>query len=95
MKLNALLVAACSAVCALSMGAAAQAGECKSVADPAARLACYDKAAASPPAGAAAARPAVAARPQAATVDSGRYIDSISDEDAEVNAKLHGICRGC
>jgi hypothetical protein len=98
MKLIALLVASSGAAFALGQGAAAQTGECRSVADPATRLACYDKAAASTPAPnatTAAARPPVAARPQAATVDSGRHIDSISDEDAQVNAKLHGICRGC
>jgi hypothetical protein len=98
MKLIALLVASSGAAFALCQSAAGQTGECRSVADSAARLACYDKAAASTPApnaATAAARPPVAARPQATAVDSGRYIDSIRDEDAQVNAKLHGICRGC
>jgi hypothetical protein len=63
-----------------------QTSECSSVAAPAARLACYDKTAAP------AARPA--APPQAPTIDSKKNADGISDEDAMVNAKLHG-CRGC
>jgi len=29
------------------------------------------------------------------TSDSSRYVDSIGEEEALVNAKLHGICRGC
>jgi hypothetical protein len=32
-------------------------------------------------------------RPQPSTAK--KYIDGIGDEDAMVNAKLHGICRGC
>jgi hypothetical protein len=42
-----------------------------------------------------AARPPAPARPQASTIDSTKYVDGISDEDAIVNAKLHGICHGC
>jgi hypothetical protein len=97
MRLIALLVAAFGAVCALAVSALAQTGECRSIADPAARLACYDKAAPAPAAnaGAAAARPLAAARPPASTGDSSRYVDSIGEEEALVNAKLHGICRGC
>ena len=34
-------------------------------------------------------------RPQASSADSGKNVDAIGDEDAVVNAKLHGICRGC
>jgi hypothetical protein len=32
-------------------------------------------------------------RPQPSTAK--KYIDGIGDEDAMVNAKPHGICRGC
>jgi hypothetical protein len=89
MKLFAIL----GALCALCQAATAQTSECRSIADPAARLACYDKTAA--PAAAAAARPPTPARPQAATIDRTKSVDGSSDEDAVVNAKLHGICRGC
>jgi hypothetical protein len=99
MRPIAVLVAAAGAICALPPTAAAQTGECRPIADPAVRLACYDKAAAatpSPPAAtSAAAGPAIAARPPRAAVDNGKYVDSIADEDAVVNARLKGICRGC
>ena len=58
------------------------------MADAGARLACYDKAAP-------AAKPAVAARPLASKTDTGKYVDSISAEDALMNARLKNICRGC
>ena len=92
-----LLVAASAAVSSFSVSAPAQTGECRSIADPAARLACYDKAApaAAASAGAAVARPLASAKPPASTGDSSRNVDSISEEEALVNAKLHGICRGC
>jgi hypothetical protein len=89
------LIAILGALCALSQAASAQTGECRSIADPAARLACYDKATQPATANAPAARPTPLARPQASTPDSTGYVDGISDEDAMVNAKLHGICRGC
>ena len=88
-------VAGIAAICALSETATAQTGRCRSIADPAARLACYDKAASAPAAGAATAKPAVAERPPAAAVEGGKYVDSIGDEEALVNARLRGICRGC
>ena len=81
------LIAVVAATCALCQAATAQTSECRSIADPAARLACYDKTAAP------AVRPP--ARPQASTIDSKKNADGISDDDAVVNAKLHGICRGC
>src|SRR5258708_27347979 len=98
MRLIAVSVAVLGAICALSQAAAAQTGECRSIADPAARLACYDKAVTPQTAAAAntpTARAPALARPQASTVDSTKYVDGIGDEDAVVNAKLHGICRGC
>lgn len=85
MKLFAVL----AALCALSQTALAQSGECRSIADAAARLACYDKASPLTPA---AAGPA---KPPAAKIDNGKYVDTISAEDALMNAKLKNICRGC
>jgi hypothetical protein len=81
------LIAVFAVTCALCQAATALTSECRSIADASARLACYDKTAAP------AARPA--APPQAPTIDSKKNADGISDEDAMVNAKLHGICRGC
>jgi hypothetical protein len=81
------LIVVFAVTCALCRAATAQTSECRSVADPAARLACYDKTAAP------AARPP--AWPQAPTTEAKKNADGVSDEDAMVNAKLHGICRGC
>ena len=79
--------------CALCQAAAAQTPDCKSIADSTARLACYDRG--TPPAASpAAARPAVRTSP-APTTDNSKYIDSISAEDAVVNDRIKGICRGC
>ncbi len=77
------------AICALSQTAIAQTGECKSISEPGARLACYDKAL--PPA---ASKPTVRAAP-VSKVDAAKYVDSISAEDALMNARLKNICRGC
>ena len=92
MRLFAVIVA----TCALSQAAFAQTSECKMIVDPAARLACYDKATPF----AAAAKPAVAkpvatVRPSGDKVDGGKYVDAISAEDALMNARLRNICRGC
>ena len=80
------------AIFALSQTAIAQTPECKSILDASARLACYDKTAAP----AAAAKPASAsAKAPAAKVDRTKYVDTISAEDALMNARLKSICRGC
>ena len=88
------LFAVAVAVCALSQGAIAQTSECKMIADAGARLTCYDKAtpvsAATP-----AARPVAIGKSSGAKVDSGKYVDAISAEDALMNARLRNICRGC
>jgi hypothetical protein len=78
------------AISALSQGAIAQTPECKSISEAAARLACYDKGA--PPVASSA-----AAKPQAPAtkVDTAKYVDTISAEDAFMNARLRNICRGC
>jgi hypothetical protein len=98
MRLMALRLAVLGAIGALSQAATAQTSECRSIAEPAARLACYDKAV-TPQAAAAAnaptARASTLARPQTPAIDSTKYVDGIGDQDAAVNAKLHGICRGC
>ncbi len=93
------VIAIVAAICALSQTAIAQTGQCKAIADATARLACYDKAA---PRAAAADKPAMA-RPLAAApaklpaskADDGKYVDTISAEDALMNARLRNICRGC
>jgi hypothetical protein len=87
MRLLALLVA----ISAFSQTAAAQTPNCRSIQDPTARLACYDKAAPAP------AKPAAAAsaKPPAAKVDTGKYVDSVGEEEALVNSRLKNICRGC
>ena len=90
------LFAAFAAICALFQIAVAHPAiaqaDCKSIADSTARLACYDKAA---PATA----PAAAAKPLASVpgskIDPAKYVDTISAEDALMNARLKNICRGC
>jgi hypothetical protein len=87
MRLFAVFVA----ICALSQTASAQSPECKSISDPGPRLACYDKAA--PPASSASAK--AAARVANSKIDSSKYVDTISAEDALMNARLKNICKGC
>jgi hypothetical protein len=93
MRFLAVLVA----ISALSQSAAAQTGECKSIGDSTARLACYDKAA---PVAASASKPAPArtaatTKSPGAKADVAKYVDTISAEDALMNARLKNICRGC
>lgn len=82
---------------ALSQSAIAQTPGCKSISESAARLACYDKSA--PPAASAAkpAAPSAAAksRDPASNVNNAKYVDTISAEDAIMNARLKNICKGC
>jgi hypothetical protein len=85
MRLFVILIA----ICVLPQTALAQTGECKSIADTAARLACYDKA--TPPA----AKPAAKSKVPVSKVDASTYVDTISAEDARMNARLKNICRGC
>ncbi len=79
------------AISALSQSAMAQTPQCNSLREAAARLACYDKAA--PPAASSAA--AKQQRAPASKVDTAKYVDTISAEDAIMNARLKNICRGC
>ena len=75
--------------CALCQTAIAQTPDCKSIKDSAARLVCYDKSTPS-----AAARPVARSAPAQRT-DSSKYVDTISAEDAIMNDRIKGICRGC
>jgi hypothetical protein len=86
-------VATLVAICALSQTAAAQTPECKSISNPSARLACYDKTN-STTASSAAAKPALRV-PEVRKGEGGTYVDQISAEDALMNAQLKNICRGC
>jgi hypothetical protein len=85
------------AIGALSQTAIAQAPDCKSIPDSAARLACYDRVAPSAAASdrSATARTSMAPRSSAAPADPKEYVDVISQEDALMNARLKNICRGC
>jgi hypothetical protein len=80
------------AIGALSQPAFALSPECKSIADSAARLACYDKAAAPLTS---AGKSAPAKSEAAAKPNTTKYVDSISAEDARMNAQIKNICRGC
>ena len=75
--------------CALCQAAVAQTPDCKAITDSAARLACYDRATPS-----AAPKP-VARTSSAPATDNSKYIDAISAEDAVMNQRIKGICRGC
>ena len=79
--------------CALCQTAIAQTQDCKSIADSAARLACYDRN--TPPAAPAAATRPVARTAPAPAASSSKYVDAISAEDAIMNERIKGICRGC
>lgn len=87
MRLFAVIVA----LSALSQSALAQSPECRLITDPGTRLACYDRAA---PPTAATARP-IAPAARASNPPAEGYIDSLSAEDARVDAQMKNICRGC
>ena len=76
---------------AMSGAALAQTPECRTIAEPATRLACYDKA--TPPLAAATA-PKRAATPKSQAAPE-KSMDPQSAEDALVTARMNGICRGC
>jgi hypothetical protein len=88
------LFAMLAAICLLSPSALAETPECKTIPAASARLACYDKAALEASADkSAAAKPAAGAA--AAKPGTEKYADTISVEDARMNAQLKNICRGC
>ena len=76
---------------AMSGAALAQTPECRTIAEPATRLACYDKA--TPPLAAATAPKRAATAKSQATPET--HMDSQSTEDALVTTRMNGICRGC
>lgn len=84
------------AIFALTQTALAESKDCKTIADPALRLTCYDKI--NPPI---ATYPIPLPRPShfiPLTRPDGTpgYAGPVSgDEDAPVSAKMNGICRGC
>ncbi len=82
-----------AAMCVLCEAANAQTPDCRSIPDPAARLACYDRSAPSV-ASSPATRQAMRAAP-APKVDGAGYVDSIAAEDALMKDRMKGICRGC
>jgi hypothetical protein len=73
--------------------------DCKSIPDPAPRLACYDKI--FPPLTPANKSPDSAAKGSGmakvsdSKTSAGKYVDPIGAEDALMNAQLKNICRGC
>jgi hypothetical protein len=87
--------AALVAICALSQTALAQTSECRAISDADTRLACYDRIA-RPASPSATVKPALRTAPAPnANGEASTYVDSISAEDALMNAKLRNICRGC
>jgi hypothetical protein len=75
------LFAILAGICLLSPSALAETAECKAIPDAGARLACYDRPIKPP----ASADKSAAAKP----------VDTIGAEDAQMNARLKNICRGC
>jgi hypothetical protein len=81
------------AVVTFGQAAIAHGQECKGVADPSMRLACYDKA--TPPVAATRApRPPVRTDPTS-EADATKYVDPIGAEDALLRERINGICHGC
>lgn len=90
------LLAATAAILALTGAALAETQDCKTLTDPAARLTCYDKI--NPPVATypiplpKPAYPIPLTRPDGTT---GSAEVSDGGDEAAVNAKMNGICRGC
>jgi hypothetical protein len=78
------------AICGLCQGVRAEIPDCKMIADPATRLTCYDKI--NPPI---ATYPIPLPKPTARPSDGAGYVMSPNEDEALVNAKMNGICRGC
>jgi hypothetical protein len=80
------IVVAVLMLCASAQSALAKEPDCRSIDNASGRLACYD--AASPP---------KAAKPAAVESNASRppFIDPFIAEEAQMNAELKNICRGC
>jgi hypothetical protein len=83
------LLTSLAVACALCQTAMAQTPACTSISDSAARLACYERAKLP-----AAARPETRTAPVSAS-ENAKYVDPISAEDALMDQRIKGICRGC
>jgi hypothetical protein len=79
------------ALCAFCTPAIAQTSECQSIPKASDRLACYDKA--MPPKNKA--KPATASSPAAPAAKQGQPGDMLANENAQLDAKIKNICRGC
>jgi hypothetical protein len=94
MRFAALLIA----LCTIPAIAGAQSTDCRAIASSMERLACYDNRPAPPAAQASsasrAAAPPVAARPVSAE-QRAPVGDVLEIENARLDAKIKGICRGC
>jgi len=94
MRLAALLIA----LCTIPAIAGAQSTDCRAIANSMERLACYDNRPAPPaahaPTASRAAAPPVAARPVSAEQRAPPG-DVLETENAMLDAKIKGICRGC
>jgi hypothetical protein len=88
-------IAVLGMICAMTQTASAGIGDCSTIADPTAQLACYNNEAPPPAGHASAAKRSSAAKPRAAAPDGSKRVDQPSDEDAAVDAKMRSLCRGC
>jgi hypothetical protein len=88
-------LAAMAAIFALTGVAAAEAQDCKTLTDPAARLTCYDKI--NPPVATYPIPLPKPAHPIPLTRPDGTPGSEVSEsaDDTVVNAKMNSICRGC
>ncbi len=88
------LLAALGVICALTQAALADTRDCKTIADPALRLTCYDKI--NPPI---ATYPIPLPKPShpipTTRPDGTGYADPQDDDDTVVRAQMRNICRGC
>jgi hypothetical protein len=83
------------AIGALSQSAVAEQPDCKTITDPASRLTCYDRI--NPPIATypiPLPKPAYPGVPTTGAASAGD-IDPSGGEEALMNEKIHGICRGC
>jgi hypothetical protein len=85
MKFIGLLVA----LCGFCSPASAQTTECQSIAKASDRLACYDKAVPPSTKG----KPAVTS--PVSSAQPGQFVDALAAENAQLDARINNICRGC